>query len=129
MQKLTRHNSTERLLLTHLLYKIPTNELLKTAISSNLKEEQEYCMSENQSLANYGPKKDVHHVKSAFLETDTHQNYEEPEENLNTLGTQGIYTIFGKISQVQMMLKKKLKIYLLSHSCYCIQNCISLKNF
>jgi hypothetical protein len=44
------HNSAETFLLTHLLYKILTNELLKTENFINLWEEQELCTSENQML-------------------------------------------------------------------------------
>jgi hypothetical protein len=44
------HNSAETLLLTRLLYETPTNDFLKTVISTILREEQELCISENRML-------------------------------------------------------------------------------
>lgn len=46
-----------------------------------------------------------------MLHMDTHQNYEEIEENLNTRRNQGIYTIiFQQTSEVQIMTENKWKI-------------------
>jgi hypothetical protein len=53
------HSSVEKLLLPHLFYEVPTNELLKTIISPKFGGRTCYGCLKNNCYVKYGPRRDA----------------------------------------------------------------------